>query len=169
MYMTIQLSSITNLTARYSYNPTTGIITDLEYNRPIETINGKGELYIQHGKRLLVHRVAYYLQTGKEPSIVQHRDNNPSNNKWDNLIHIERAVISRKPGLTNGARYDKRSNAWEASAYNKKRISLGLYKDEDTARTVSNAYRAIHYYQKHIDISSINTISGKSAESYMHK
>lgn len=166
--MTIKLSSIKDLSTRYSYNQTTGIITDLQYNRPITTINTKGELYIQHtGKRLLAHRVAYYLHTGQEPSIVYHLDNNPANNVWDNLVHTDRAAISRKPELTNGARYDKRSNAWEASAYNKKRISLGYYADEDTARTVSNAYRAKHYYNNHIDITGITTIGGRTAESYL--
>lgn len=166
--MTILLSSLNNLSQRYSYNPTTGIITDIEYNRPITTINGKGEMYIQYlGKRLLVHRVAYYLMTKQEPSIVNHLDNNQSNNKWDNLIHIDRATISRRPTYTKGARYDKRANAYEASAYNGKRISLGLYQDEDTAKRVSEAYRAKHYYNQAYDVSSITTISGRLADSYI--
>lgn len=166
--MSIKLSSLPALTQRYSYNPTTGIITDIQYNRPITTINGKGQMYMQYlGKRLLVHRVAYYLHTKTEPDVVYHRDNNATNNCWDNLIHTSKSAISRKPELTKGARYDKRTNAWEASAYNGKRISLGFYLDEDTAKRVSEAYRSKHYYNRPFDIAGVITISGKSAESYL--
>src|SRR5579859_378926 len=37
------------------------------------------------GSRFKVHRVIWKLMTGKEPDLIDHRNRNPLDNRWENL------------------------------------------------------------------------------------
>ena len=71
------------------------------------------------GKRYYVHRVIFYLVHGYEPPVVDHIDNNPSNNDPANLRAATTQQnlfnINRK-GKSKGVSFRKRSGKWRAVA-----------------------------------------------------
>ena len=100
--------------------------------------NSRGYHYIMvNGKKLLTHRLAWYLMKGKMPEdVIDHIDRNPSNNKLENL----RAVTQRENTL-NSARVDNGKSVeqfpngrWRSYyTYRGKKEHLGVFDTEEEA------------------------------------
>tara|TARA_R110000796_G_scaffold103708_1_gene213138 strand:+ start:133 stop:600 length:468 start_codon:yes stop_codon:yes gene_type:complete len=100
--------------------------------------NKRGYCSIEvNGKKLLAHRLAWYLMKGKMPeNIIDHIDRNPSNNKLDNL-----RVSTHRGNTLNSARYDNSKNASQMSngrwrsyyTYRGKKEHLGVFGTEKEA------------------------------------
>ncbi len=99
--------------------------------------------------RYLAHRVAWYLQTGNDPSdgIVDHRDGVKSNNSWPNLRLGTQAdnqanSKTRSDSFTGlkGVHYYKRVGKWMAGIrVDGRKIHLGYF---DSPEPAFEAYQA---------------------------
>lgn len=71
-----------------SYNSKTGTLTKIKTNKVLRgrNVNIDGEVY-------QISRIIYFLETGKEPEVVQHKDANFKNNHISNLKGIKRCEI----------------------------------------------------------------------------
>jgi hypothetical protein len=75
-----------------NYNPETGVFEHRVTRRGVSRgiagcLNPKGYIQIKvDGTKYLAHRLAFLYMTGEFPSkLVDHRDLNKSNNRWDNI------------------------------------------------------------------------------------
>lgn len=108
------------------------------------------------GKRYLTHRLIYALHHGIMPEVVDHIDRNPLNNKIDNLRASDKRLNSYNSGLASnnksgvrGVSWCKKSNKWVVRfKLNGKYLSLGYYKDLQTATKVREEYEELHVKHK---------------------
>jgi hypothetical protein len=100
-----------------SYNPETGIITWLTagtFNRkpgvvaggPLKQVCGKTYIRIKvKGKAYGAHNIAWLLTTGSWPTqLLDHKDGNGTNNKWDNLRDVSAEQNQRNRRLNSNNR-----------------------------------------------------------------
>ena len=75
------------LRKRFSYDPESGLFNGGGMNSGILMPCGHLRLEFARGDFYQAHRVAWYLETGVDPGdqVVEHRDRNPSNNRFSNL------------------------------------------------------------------------------------
>lgn len=86
----------------------------------------------------LAHRVIWKLVTGKEPpAIIDHRDRNSLNNRWENLRAATKSQNNINSTVKREVWFDKARNKWQAHIKkNGKRIHLGRYDSEREALLV---------------------------------
>lgn len=117
-----------------------------------KTTNG----YMQVGvnKRLFkLHRVIFCMHYGYMPSVIDHIDGNPLNNKIENLRACEthqnlwnaKTSISNKSGI-KGISFSKEHKKWRAYiSNNKKRIWLGFFSDlKDAEKVLNDTRKRLH-------------------------
>jgi len=106
------------------------------------SLNKNGYKYVSiRGSKHLLHRVIFKMHTGKEPSHIDHIDQNPLNNKIENLRESNFAhnAWNMKTPVTNtsgaiGVHWDKRRDKWMAHMKaNGKRKHLGYFDDFNAA------------------------------------
>ena len=95
------------------------------------------------------HRIIFMMFNGYMPDQVDHKDNNPANNKIENLReatisqNMQNAVISKrnKSGI-KGVNFHKASKQWIVRlSINNVRKYFGTYNDIDYAKFVADAMR----------------------------
>lgn len=110
--------------------------------RPIVSLYHNGNV-----KEMLVSRVVFKAFKGYLPSkgrVVDHIDNNPSNNRFDNLQDItQRENTSKdrknKTSKFTGVSKHKKSPNWIAQIHmDGKMVYIGTYKTEDQAKDAYN-------------------------------
>lgn len=126
-----------------AYNPDNGSFTWTKNinSRIREGINAgslykNGYIYITYqGKRYLAHRLAFYIMTNRKPKgVIDHKDRNRSNNKWDNLRDVTMQENMRNVGAI-GVTYEKSRNKYKAQIFiDNKNIFLGRFNSFDEAR-----------------------------------
>jgi len=87
------------------------------------------------GKNYLAHQLAWFYMTGKWcPTIIDHRDGDPSNNRWENLRRATQSqnCANRRRHKNNACGFKgvtrMRSGRWKAIIYKKARKhDLGLF------------------------------------------
>jgi len=148
----------------YAYDPETGVFTWKKCKKRSRmkigdvagsmVPNGFGANYWQlffNNTSLRAHRVAFFLMKGRWPlpgMEIDHRDNNPLNNKFDNLreatktqnIANRKKYINNKSGYKGVTFYGKRKARKPFQAHIKtdgRNYSLGTY---FTAQEASEAY-----------------------------
>ncbi|MCH7936635.1 MAG: HNH endonuclease [Proteobacteria bacterium] len=100
------------------------------------------------------HRLAWLYLQGKWPEAgIDHRDGNPSNNKFDNLrpatqvenMHNTPAQKNNTSGF-KGVTWHRQRRKWAAQAYIEgKHIHIGLFESkEDAARAYNQAIENLH-------------------------
>jgi hypothetical protein len=80
------------------YNPITGIFIWIKPRKRVKVGNmagykdDEGYIYIRFNKKLYqAHRLAFFYMTGKMPfDIIDHKNNNASDNSWVNLRELDR-------------------------------------------------------------------------------
>jgi len=116
------------------------------------TSNGYAKVGID-GKSYLVHRVIYLMQHKFLPDFIDHIDNNPLNNKIENLRACSRGqnkMNARKHKSNRsghkGVSFHKKSQKWIVEVQvNKVRKYLGIYSDFDLACLVSDEARNLYH------------------------
>lgn len=138
------------------YDPETGLftrLTDRGGRRAGEVAGSQRkddrriQIYVDN-RNEMAHRLAWLYMTGEWPSEeVDHRDMNPSNNRWSNLrlaSHSQNAMNRTKrsdntTGLKGVYRHYKNGKFRAAIAANKKQYHLGVF---DTREEAHAAYEA---------------------------
>lgn len=84
----------------------------------------------------LKHRVIWKLVTGDEPPvIVDHKDRDPSNNKWKNFRSASKSQNNMNSDRLRGVRFDANRGKWHARIQKDGRqIFLGRFDTESAAR-----------------------------------
>ncbi len=96
------------------YDPATGLWTHANGDAA-GWINSKtGYIRLQvDGRKYYAHRLAWLWMTGKWPAVlIDHKDQNPSNNRWDNL----RPADKSKNGANRGAPKQNKSG-WKGVSF----------------------------------------------------
>jgi hypothetical protein len=137
------------------YDPATGHFTYIHSMHKLAagtiagSLSSHGYVKIIVSKRTYsAQRLAWLYMNGEWPKgEIDHKDNNRTNNSWDNLREATKsqnqsnaAVRKDNKSGFKGVTWDRRSNKWRAAIrFNKKRFSLGGY---DTAEEAYAAYCA---------------------------
>lgn len=137
------------LTAALSYDPDTGVFTRRINSRRAKAgdiaghhaADGRVSIRV-NSKRFLAHRLAWLYMTGEWPVAgVDHKDVNPSNNRWLNLrqanqsqnMHNMHAPTHNTSGV-KGVCFDKENEKWMAYIYVDGRFkNLGRFTEKDDA------------------------------------
>lgn len=111
------------------------------------------------GKNHYYHRVIYLMHNGESPSMIDHIDGDPSNNRIDNLRAADvtsnawnqKTQKNNKSGV-KGVSWNKRAQKWVAYCMaNKVQHHLGSFVDLNDARSAVEAFRlsAHHEFTRH--------------------
>ncbi len=85
-----------------------------------ERLHGRGYITVSvNGSQFAAHRIVFFLETGREPSHIDHIDGNKKNNKIDNLREITNRNNIRRSSIRSdgsskykGVFYNKREGKW---------------------------------------------------------
>jgi len=141
------------LASLFSYDPETGLITRLitagpigRYGRILESPHNAGYTQVAHkGKRMLLHRLAYFLHTGETPQEIDHINHDRKNNRFENLRAATSSLnkcnapmrVTNSSGF-KGVWHDKTRNRYTAQfQYQGVNRRLGRFK---TAEEAARAY-----------------------------
>lgn len=141
-----------------AYCPETGAFTwvscqapQVRPGSPAGSTRKDGYVVIKvNGKAYKAHRLAFLYMTGRMPAEVDHRDRNPSNNRWSNLRQASHAENSRNRTYANSTGMPcvgkERSGRFRARVkVNGVRTRLGTYDTaEEAARAVVAAKQRMH-------------------------
>jgi hypothetical protein len=140
---TIPLPSQDVLNNLFSYNPDTGVLTRKvatsrsPIGSPVGTPNKAGRLIASvAGKMYFVHRLIWKLVYDEEPSVIDHINRNPQDNRISNL----RACTNRQNcgnRVSTGV-YQRKHGKWQAIC-SEKHIGYFFNKEEAVA-----AYQEAH-------------------------
>ena len=119
------------------------------------------------GNMYLAHRLAFLYMEGRWPSLIDHKDRNKANNKWNNLHETSYSINNRnsKMRCTNtsgykGVSWQRKSRNWKAYiTINKKMIHIGHYK------CPTAAYVAVTRFLKHHKLSAGETFKSNKPRS----
>lgn len=98
--------------------------------------------------KYLVGRLAWFYMTGEWPAVlVDHKDRNPSNNRWDNLrlaTYAQNNANSER--IDKGIRPTRNGRRWEVYIWiSGRQIQLGTFDTKEEAREVfATAHREHH-------------------------
>lgn len=118
--------------------------------------DGRWRVRLLNGKLVSDHRLAFFLMMGRWPlpgMEVDHRDNNPRNNRWENLREATRSqngcnrkIQSNNTSGMKGVFFDKTRRKWVAEIkLNNKKIRLGRFDlIEDAAAAYAAAAIRLH-------------------------
>jgi hypothetical protein len=150
------------LKSRLEYNPKTGLF---KYRHDFNLMkqgdiagrpNTNGHVQISiNNRRYMAHNLAWLFMTGELPSgfIIDHKDRNYSNNKWDNLRKSDVVLnqgnskirIDNASG-TKGVHWCKSKCRWVAQiSINGKRKHLGYFADIESAKEVYGNAAKLHF------------------------
>lgn len=118
-----------------------------------QTAGGYTQIVIDN-RAYYAHRLAWLYLRGEWPDAgIDHRDGNPSNNKFYNLrpatqvenMHNTSAQKNNTSGF-KGVTWHRQRRKWAAQAYIEgKHIHIGLFKNkEDAARAYNHAIKYLH-------------------------
>lgn len=115
-----------------NYSPETGVFMWIKprvgrnVGVPLEGRNRRGYLKICiDGVNYYGHRLAWLYETGEHPLIIDHIDENKSNNRFsnlsngtisDNMKNVRRKKPGNKSGVV-GVCWDKAKNKWRVQVY----------------------------------------------------
>lgn len=98
--------------------------------------------------RVRGHQLAYYLQTGIVPDVIDHIDGNPSNNIFTNLRNCSHAA-NAKNKKAKGC-WQKKNGKWSSVIMvDYKRINLGTYSTENEATEAYNQGKLKYHGLEH--------------------
>lgn len=129
---------VNGFNTKYSGNPTGLICSQTKRCR----VRIEGVLY-------LAHRLAFLYMTGSIPEFIDHKDNNPSNNKWFNLRSCDKTQNACNQSVRNDNKTGVKGVNWHRAIgkfnaqiqFKKKKYNLGYYDSLDEASDVVRVKR----------------------------
>ncbi len=105
-----------------------------------------------------VHRIIWKMMTGSDPSLVDHINGDPSDNRWCNLRVANRVqnLGNTKLARSNtsgvkGVYWDKTKNKWAAQiTINNKTIPLGRYDNIEDAAAARQRAAELHFGKEYM-------------------
>lgn len=149
----------TSITERLRYDSETGVLWWKAGNfagRPAGATQTGGYLQVSvDGRRMLAHRIAWFLFYGTWPSeTIDHINGNTSDNRIANLRDLPRRgnqqnVTKRKDNTSGFLGVSAFRGKWKAQINHRgRKVYLGIYDDpEDAAASYELAKFALHEYQ----------------------
>lgn len=149
------------LKKRLHYDPDTGVFTWIAQCKGIVVgstagstmVNGYVSIGLDTG-RYLAHRLAWLYMTGSWPEAeVDHKDGDPSNNKWSNLRTATRSQNAANSkikstnmiGLKGVVYYDRDGFYYSRVTHNGKDIYIGRYPTKEEAHEAYLAAARKHF------------------------
>ena len=144
------------LRATLNYNPSTGIFTwarsskSAQEGHPVGTDDGKRALRVKlKGKPRFLHRLAFIWMGERLPPLVDHKNGDPSDNRWCNLRAAtpsqnqwNRGIQKNNSSGFKGVSFAREVGKWRADIYFKnKRKTIGFFRCP-TAAGVAYAKKA---------------------------
>lgn len=142
----------------YSSKRSNGSTKGVTFDNPLKRLTGQNKGYLTvrlEGKQQYWHRILWVYFNGPIPvgKEVDHLDNNPLNNRLDNLQLLNHSDNTRYQKMHNtntsglpGVSWFKSKKKWNAQiAVNCKRIYLGSYDDINEAYYVYYHAKILHH------------------------
>lgn len=103
------------------------------------SLNGGYKRAYLRGKRFEQHRLAYYIMTGHWPNIIDHINNDKSDNRWVNLRNSNHSLNGyNRSDKTSGVIFCKTRNKWRVTDCNN---HLGYFDEFEEALNCKNKFR----------------------------
>lgn len=151
-----RLLSAEDIREHIAYDPVEGTFTWRTFRHGLRWPAGRPAGYVRKGYlaiklfqvKVLAHRMAWTYMTGEWPeTLVDHWDNDPLNNRWNNLRlatssqnAMNYSIGKRGPDRLKGTCWDSANEMWQAHiCINRKQKNLGRY---PTEREAHEAYKA---------------------------
>lgn len=146
--------SIKALLERYSYCPTSGVITSMKTGKPLTCCNNNGYIMVQFRinyaqRKYLGHHVAWLMTYGVWPTEIDHINRDRADNRIVNLREVTRAenLRNRIDASSIQSQYDcvswhKAHKKWQARLpykIDRKRTQLGYFDCEHEAHAALQA------------------------------
>lgn len=144
-----ELPVLSILNYLFTYYPETGLLVRNHASRGGNSPKGKavgcpnkyGHLRVKIGSYgYAVHRLIWYMVTGTDPAekVVDHKDLDPANNKWDNLRLVDHSTNSLNSNRENKSKVypgvHQRNGKWLARiGIDYKRVHLGYFATKEEA------------------------------------
>jgi len=140
----------------YTYNPTTGIFTNIKYpNKTVGTVHN-GYITISIGyKRYQAQRLAWLYMYGVLPTnVIDHKNHDPSDNSLSNLRDVTKLVNMQSKKLYkcnksgfHGVIWDVKTNKWRARiGIEGKTLNLGSFSNKSDAIAARKAAEVKHNF-----------------------
>ena len=151
--MITQLDIVKNFTYKDGHLYWKKARSGIQVNNCAGCIDSKGYLRIKfNGKKYLNHRLIYLMHYGYLPKMLDHIDNNRSNNKIENLRPATRSENLKNTLLRcdnssghKNVQFHAPTNKWKVSLrVNGKKKHIGLYDDIEIAALVADEARKLH-------------------------
>ncbi len=175
--------SVEELRERFAYDPETGVLTYRRHFRaawvgkPVHIDYRRGYARTRIRRMwVLIHRIAWVLQTGTCPAMIDHINGDRADNRWANLRETDPFLnqqnrLKPKNGTTSGllGAIKRKDRFGAAIWHNGVQINIGTY---DTPEEAHAAYMAAkrrlhpHAFAAHTDytqLSQLVVFKGSSA------
>lgn len=130
------------------YVPETGIFYSIKTNKQIGSTKNSRVPYVLigiDGKQYYAHRLAWVYMTGEEPKdIIDHKDGNGLNNKWENLREANKRQNAANSKVKSTSKLGVRGISKNREGY-LVRICLGTYETLEEAIKVYNEAMFYHH------------------------
>lgn len=149
------LPSLSELKSKIEYDPLSGKMFWKEKGmqsrrggnrfegKEIGSISSNGYLKFNfNGRTLLCHRVAFYMQTGKQPLCIDHKNRDRTDNRIENLRPADHIKNQLNTGLScrnesgyKGVYFCNQTGKWKSTYYIKKgkQVTIGRFNTPEEA------------------------------------
>ena len=141
---------IDSLKSQLEYIEETGWLRWKRTGKVAGCVDSRGYILVRvDGKLELAHRIIWAIKTNQQPpALVDHDDENKSNNRWDNLFENTKAGNGYNRRATKGA-YMTPTGKWASHIHhNGHKIHLGTFDTEEQAEQVAANKRAEYLSQE---------------------